>query len=173
MENRLNDDGEFLPDFAFGLSRKSGLARYRPSSIVCDQGITLWHVEAQLSYVFPKEAAEEVSLGTLQPSDIEPAHLPVHQLQSKYMGLIEECILSLSPCLCRLSQAVLRRAEAQVQPILQTMLSAIISGEPTDSVHKGDYHRLIFEVGCSTVMTLLLVYPLNLGVGVPAITGRC
>ncbi len=73
------------------------------------------------------------------------------------MGLIVKVkTMSLSPCLCRLSQAVLRRAEAQVQPVLQTMLSAIISGEPSDSVHKGDYHRLIFEVRCSVGMSLVL-----------------
>lgn len=46
----------------------------------------------------------------------------------------------------RLSQAVLRKAEPQVQPTLQTMLSNLISGEPSDSVHRGDYHHLIFEV---------------------------
>lgn len=46
----------------------------------------------------------------------------------------------------RLSQAVLRKAEPQVQPTLQTMLSNLISGEPSESVHRGDYHHLIFEV---------------------------
>ncbi|KAK9822311.1 hypothetical protein WJX74_006163 [Apatococcus lobatus] len=73
-------------------------------------------------------------------------------------GLLPPC-RDENPAQYRLSQAVLRKAEPQVQPTLQMMLSSLISGEPSESVHRGHYHHLIFEVYQVCPQTLLPVLP--------------